>query len=125
VSRWNSDESRELKRKIIEALDSGMTKEGAARMLGVDSSTVRFYARREREAGWLDPRERPGPAPKVRPDQRDRLVAQLSAFPSASLREHCALWEQSHGIRLSRMVMSRTIRRLGWMWTPDGWQPRT
>ena len=31
-----------------------------------------------------------------------------------TLEQHCDLWEQTHGERVSRWTMSRAIKRLGW-----------
>ena len=42
------------------------------------------------------------------------MLPQLQAHDDATLEQHCDLWEQTHGERVSRWTMSRAIKRLGW-----------
>jgi len=41
------------------------------------------------------------------------LAAQVATHPDATLAQHCAVWDQAHGVRVSVATMSRVIRRLG------------
>ncbi len=51
------------------------------------------------------------------------LVAQLQAHDDVSLTEHCRLWEQSHGVKVSRSTMNEAIKRLGWTRKKRRWVP--
>ncbi len=44
------------------------------------------------------------------------MEAQLRDHPDATLAQHCQLWQQAHGVRVSPATMSRTIQRLSWTW---------
>lgn len=56
----------------------------------------------------------PGRPPKKIAPLQVGLIAQLEAHTDATLETHCQLWEQIHGVRVSRSTMSRAIRRVGW-----------
>jgi transposase len=105
------------------AVDAGMSKAQAARIFGVDEETIRRYVIRRRETGSLDPRPHPGRSPLIRPEQREVLWTQLVEHPTATLREHCALWAARTGMRIAVPTMSREIRRLGWTRKKDRWVP--
>ena len=62
----------------------------------------------------MAPKAIPGRSPEKLGLLHTHLVAQLQAHDDASLEEHCRLWEQSQGVRVSLSTMSRAIKRLGW-----------
>jgi transposase len=115
--------SPDLRTKIVAAVDAGHSKAGVARVFGVGLSTVKRYMTQHAETGSLDPKRHPGPAPKIRPDQHDRLRAQLDAHPAGFLDEHCAWWAEQTGVRVSTATMSRTITRLGYTRKKGRWVP--
>jgi len=56
--------SEDLRRKIVDALKRGMTKSEAAGLFGVSLSSVKRFARIDRQGGSLAPRKPPGRPPK-------------------------------------------------------------
>jgi transposase len=115
--------SPDLRAKIVAAVEAGRPKAEVARVFDVGLSTVKRYLKQQHQTGSLEPKRHPGRAPTIRPDQRDRLRAQLDAQPAGLLDEHCAWWEEQTGIRLSTSTMSREIKRLGYTRKKGRWVP--
>ncbi len=105
--------SVDLRERLLRAIDAGLSVAEAARLFGVGESTIRRW-RRRRASGGLAPKPRPGRPPRIGPEQRPALEAQVRAAPDATLAEHCAAWERAQGVRLSAATMSRALARLGW-----------
>jgi transposase len=104
--------SNDLRERIVRALDDGMTKSEASRTFKVSRATVQRYDR-HRENGLTVRPAKSGPEARIGPEQRAALERQLAATPDATLAEHCALWEATHGVRVSVATMSRVFARLG------------
>ncbi len=106
--------SLDLRERIVRAVAAGASQAAVARTFGVGRATVQRYLYRQREGAPLTPRPIPGRAARIGPAQEPLLRAQLADSPDATLAEHCARWEEAHGVRLSVAAMQRTIVRLGW-----------
>lgn len=115
--------SPDLRSRIVAAVDAGMSKAEAARRYDVALSSVKRYVARKAATGTLDPTPRPGRTPIIRPQQLEALRAQLRDHPAAYLDEHCTLWEQASGVRVSRITLSRAIRRVGFTRKKGRWVP--
>ena len=115
--------SSDLRAKIMDAVDAGMTKSEAARTFRVGLATIKRYAALRREQGTLVPKPHPGRTPTIRPEQQEILWAQLTAQPAAYLDEHCTLFAQQTGVVVSTSTMSRVIRKLGWTRKKGRWVP--
>lgn len=106
--------SQDLRVRVLEALDGGMSKMQAHQAFRVSRSTM---------DDWLLLREQTGGlTPKARPGRRGRgAIADLATFEAfatrhreATLGQMQAAWEQETGQRLSQMTFSTWLRRLGW-----------
>ncbi len=107
--------SRDLRVRVLDALDGGMPRREVVRVFGVSSPTITRWRRRRRETGSLAPSQRPGPPGPLRAALRTGLLPQLEAHPDATLERHCTWWEQAHRVRVSHATMSRVITHdLGW-----------
>ncbi len=115
--------SSDLRSKILAAVDAGMSKSEAARVFGVGRSTIKRYAALRRNTGSINPRPRPGKRPTLSRDYDPALWVQLEQHPDVVLADHCALWEQQQGMRVSTATMSRAIRRLHWTRKKRRWEP--
>lgn len=104
----------DLRERILRAVDDGVPQREVARRFDVSRATVQRYVRLRRETGRIAPRPRPGPAPRLGVAAQPALRAQLAAAPDATLAQHCATWERTHGVRVSVATMHRAIARLGW-----------
>lgn len=115
--------SVDLREKVLRAVDQGHARQEIVKLLGVSPATIRRYLKQRRETGSVAPKARPGRTPrKLGPLQAD-LVVQLQAHDDVRLEDHCQLWEQSHGVKVSTATMSRAIKRVGWTRKKRRWVP--
>jgi transposase len=103
--------SPDLRLRILRAVDAGMTKAAVARRFAVALSTVKRYLT-HRYAEPDQPKGVPGPTPRIGPADLAAVAAQVHATPDATLAEHAATWEKTHGVRVSQWTMGRVIRRV-------------
>jgi transposase len=107
--------SKDLRIRVLDALDQGAPRAEVVRLFGVSSPTITRWRRRRRETGSLAEAVRPGPPGPKRAALRAGLLPQLAAHPDATLEQHCSWWEAAQGVRVSPATMSRVITRdLGW-----------
>ncbi len=118
--------SKDLRLKILEALDRGIPRREAVRTFGVSIATIERYVRRRRHGGGLAPRASPGRTPTIGSttvEERRALWKQLEENDAATLERHCQLWERTQGVKVSISTMSRAIRKLGWTRKKERWVP--
>jgi transposase len=104
-------------------VDHGYRREEISKLLGVSRATITRYLKQRRETGNVVPKAIPGRSPEKLGLLQTQLVTQLHAHDDASLQEHCRLWEQSQGVRVSISTMSRAIKRVGWTRKKRRWVP--
>lgn len=102
-----------LRERLLRFVDAGHSQAEAARTFGVSLSSIARWRAHQAATGDLAPQPRPGRTPRIGPAQAAALDAQVAASPDATLAEHCAQWQQDHGVVVSVATMSRVIRRLG------------
>jgi transposase len=117
--------SKDLRLKVLDALDRGTPRGEAAGLFGVSLSTIKRWLERRREGEDLSPRPSPGRTPRIlaTDEERRALWAQLEANDDATLERHCDLWEQERGVGVSVATMSRAVRKLGWTFKKSRWRP--
>jgi transposase len=106
--------STDLRERIVGAIARGVPQTVVAQTFGVGVATVRRYVTQQRTTGSLAPKRHPGPALRIGLAEQPALRAQVQALPDATLAEHCAEWERTHGVRVSAPTMCRALARLGW-----------
>src|SRR5579859_3953334 len=106
--------SVDLRERVLRAVDLGRSRAEIVQMFGVSLATIKRYLKQRREEGHVRPKAIPGRPPKKRAQVEADVLPQLQAHHDATLEQHCAMWEQTHGERVSRWTMSRAIKRLGW-----------
>ncbi len=111
----------ELRKKIVEGVERGMSKTEAACSFGVSRSSVRRYAAMAREGEPLAPKKRPGSKPKLDEGAKRLLEADLEQRPAATLPERCECLKQVAGARVSESTLSRMLKRMGWSRKKDRW----
>jgi hypothetical protein len=77
---------KDLRRKIVEAIERGMSKAQAARTFGVGISTVKRYATKAQKGEPLEPGKAPGKPPKIDERINKLLVEDLQERPFVTLR---------------------------------------
>jgi transposase len=113
----------DLRQRVMAAVEDGMPITAVARHFRLHRSTIYRYLAQQQERGTLVPRTSLGRVRAITAVDEARLVAQLQQHPTATLSEHCAMWEQTSGVRLSPATLSRAIRRVGWTRKKGRWQP--
>jgi len=117
--------SKDLRTRVLAAVDRGVSRVEIIETFGVSLATARRWLRRRRETGEVSPRPSPGRTPSIcaTAEERRALWRQLEANPEATLERHRELWEERGGSRVSVATMSRAIRRLGWTYKQRLWRP--
>ena len=105
--------SKDLRLKVLAAVDRGMPRIEVAKVFGVSAPTIRRYLRLRRETGDVEPKPVPGPPARKGAALEAVLPVQARAEPDLTLAEHCELFEEEHGVRVSTATMSRAFERLG------------
>src|SRR5918995_7083923 len=104
--------SKDLRVKVLAAVDRGMLRKDVAQIFGVSEPTIRRYLRLRRQTGDVEPRPLPGPPAPKREALEERLPAQVRLNPDLTLSEHCELFEEESGVEGSSATMSRAFERL-------------
>jgi transposase len=105
--------SKDLRQKIVDAIERGMPKAQAARTFGVGISTVKRYATKAQNGEPLEPGKAPGKRPKMDEPVSKLLEEDLQERPFATLKERCEYVEAMSGVSVSRSTMCRAIARIG------------
>ena len=105
--------SKDLRRKIVDAVERGMPKAQATRTFGVGISTVKRYVSKAQRGESLEPGKAPGKPPKIDERVGKLLEADLKERPFATLRGRCEYVEAVSGVSVSRSTMFRAIARIG------------
>jgi putative transposase len=134
--------SEDLRRKLIEAWESGLDpQQELADQFGVSLGWVEKVLRRWRDTGTIMAVEfRPGPRPSIRPDRLEQLVTKHSDATLAELGRHLQVSAATVCRALQRMDLPRKKSRCmpasatrpgwsgyvrvggrrGWVWTRGG-----
>jgi transposase len=117
--------SLDLRLKVLDAIDRGISRSEVVRTFGVSMPTLERYLRRRRQGGDLAPKPSPGRTPSIcaTVEERRMLWEQLEENNEATLERHCELWEGKGKARVSVSTMSRAVRRLGWTFKKSRWVP--
>ena len=105
--------SKDLRQKIVDAIERGMPKAQAARTFGVGISTLKRYATKAQRGEPLEPGKAPGKRPKIDERLGKLLEEDLKERPFVTLSERCEYVEAISGISVSRSTMCRSIAPLG------------
>jgi len=108
--------SKDLRLKVLDAVDRGMDRKEVARVFGISLPSIKRWLKRRREVGDVAPSPIPGPPARKGAILEGWLPAQLEDESDLTLREHCEAFEEASGMKVSRATMSRRISHL-----PGGW----
>ena len=117
MSRWEharmNGYSEDLRRRIVSAVERGMSKSQAARTFDLSLSSVKRYVNKADHGESLAPKKRPGSAPKLDKKATKLLEVDLKQRPSATLQERRDYIHALTGLLVSRSTICRTIARIG------------
>jgi transposase len=105
--------SKDLRLKVLAAVDRGMPRKQAAEIFGVSLPTIKRWLKRRKETGDVDAKPVPGPPARKGAALEEVLPSQLRANPDFTLEEHRELFEETYGISVSTSSLSRAFERLG------------
>ena len=108
--------SKDLRLKVLKAVDRGMPRAEVARTFGISLPSIKRWLKRRRETGGVDAKAPPGPPAVKGAMLGEWLPAHLRRNPDLTLGEHCEAFEEDFGVKVSEATMSRAISRL-----PGGW----
>ena len=103
--------SEDLRERIVQAVDAGMSKSAAAHLFEVSLNSVKRYVTLKHSTGHLTPKPRPGQKANISGEKVEILREQIRAKPDATLAQQAEQWEQTEGVKLSRSTFSRTLKR--------------
>jgi transposase len=106
--------SQDLRKRVLRAVDLGRERRRGCAAVCVSLATIKRYLKQRREEGHMRPKAIPGRPPKKRAQVEADVLPQLQAHDDATLEQHSAMWEQTHGERVRSFPMSRAMKRLGW-----------
>jgi transposase len=96
--------SKDLRLRVLAAVDRGMPRGEVAETFGVSVSSVKRYLRLRRQTGGVEPKPIPGPsAHKQRAALEEGLPAQVFwRNPDLTLEEHCESSSRKNAASRSR-----------------------
>ena len=118
--------SKDLRIKALAATDRGTPRREVVRTFGISLATLKRWLKKRSEGEDLSPGYSTGRKRRIlsTSEERRALWAQLEGNDEATLEQHCELWEEERGVRVSVATMSRAIRhKLGWTFKKRRWVP--
>jgi transposase len=113
--------SEDLRRKIVEAIERGVSKAGAARLFGVSLSSVKRYARIASRGDSLKPKNGDGRPPKIDEAAEKLLEEDVKERPAATASDRRRFLERLMGEPLSDSTVRRLLKRLGFSRKKEAW----
>ena len=105
--------SEDLRKKIVAALERGMSKAEAARTFSVSLSSVKRYARRVRHGESLTPKKSPG-RPRIVDQKAQALLKEdVMERPAATIGQRRRFLKHITGTDMSDSTVRRLMKRLG------------
>jgi transposase len=105
--------SEDLRKKIVAAIERGMSKAQAARLFDISLSSVKRYSRTARQGGSLEPRKSPGRPHKIDENAQLLLEKDIEERPAATVTQRRHFLEHVSGRTLSDSTVRRLLKRLG------------
>jgi transposase len=109
--------SKDLRLRVLSAVDAGKPREEVARTFSVSMPTIKRWLNRRRERGDVEPRAIPGRPPRKGAMLKEWLPEHLQANDDLTLEEHRQAFEEEFGEEVSTSTIARAIAGLpqgGW-----------
>jgi transposase len=113
--------SEDLRKKIVAAIERGMSKSQAARLFDVSLSSVKRYSRIASQGQSLKPRKSPGRTRKVDQKAQALLKEDVKERPAATISQRRRFLEHITGTDLSDSTVRRLMKRLGFSQKNGQW----
>ena len=106
--------SSDLRQRLVAAVDSGMSRRGAAERFGVAPLTAVRWTRQWRETASVEPRPRGGAYRSHRIEAHaEEILALVEERPDVTLAEIAAHLEREHELRVALSTVWRFFERHG------------
>ena len=109
----------DLRRRVIEAIDSGMSARKAAGRFAVGVATAISWHRRWREQGSLEPGRQGKPSRSRLEPHEDFIVALMQEQPDIALHEMVDRLAEVRGLRVGKTTLWKFLNRHGWTYKKD------
>ena len=107
--------SRDLRGRVLAAMETGETPEAAARRFAVGRSTAYRWVAAARDEGRREAKRMGGgPAPRIRGEVEAALPGLAGGPDHPSLAEIAARLAEATGVRMHLTTVHRALRRAGW-----------
>ena len=103
--------SIDLRKKIVESVRRGVSKNETARRFGVNRSTVVRYLKRLDETACLAPKKALGSRPKLDESAMRLLEEDLKARPCATHKQRSEFLFAARGVEVSEATICRAIKK--------------
>lgn len=113
--------SEDLRRRIVAAVEGGMSKSEAARVFDVSLSSVKRYLRLAAHQGSLAPRKGGGRPPKANAAIASLLEEDVNRRPYAAVWERAGFLRSVSGVWLSVSTVRRLLHKLGFSQKNGAW----
>jgi len=104
--------SLDLRERVLQALDEGMSKSAAYRLFHISRSTIDHWLALREQTGSLAPR--PVHSTRARQLQGAAFEEFVQGHAHATLSEMRWAWHEQTGVSLTTMTFSRALSDLGW-----------
>ena len=117
--------SKGLRLKVIDAVERGIPRREVSELLGISLSTISRYMKLKASGREIAPKPSPGRKAKILDSlaHKGALWRPLEGNDTATLEEHCEMFEKEQRVCVSVSTMSRAVRKLGWTFKKDRWHP--
>jgi transposase len=109
--------SRDLRLRVLAAVDAGTPREEVAKTFSVSMPTIKRWLKRRRETGDVEPEPIPGRPPRKGAVLKEWLPKHLQDNDDLTLEEHRQAFEEHFGEEVSTSTIGRAICALpggGW-----------
>jgi transposase len=109
--------SKDLRLRVLSAVDAGNPREQVARTFSVSMPTIKRWLKRRQETGDVEPEPIPGRPPRKGAMLKEWLPNHLEANDDLTLEEHRQAFEEEFGEEVSTSTVGRAIAGLphgGW-----------
>ncbi len=108
--------SKDLRLRVLAAVDAGRPREEVAKTFSVSMPTIKRWLKRRRQTADVEPRAIPGRPSRKGAMLQSWLPKHLEANPDLTLEEHREAFEEEFGEAVCTSTVGRAIARL-----PGGW----
>ena len=107
--------SKDLRSRVLAAVEAGESVEAAARRFAVGRSTAYRWVDAAREEGRREAKPmHGGPVPRIQGAVEAAMLALAGRPHHLSLAEIAARLAETHGVRVHLTTVHRALRRAGW-----------